>query len=97
VLQAIERGERGLEKARERGYSAEDVELLEKVVGYLREAVEDDGWRALAVREEVGNQESPQEMGSSPLIKVNSRIHTQQLSDGNPRCMGCSDTRQPHH
>jgi hypothetical protein len=63
VILAIERAETGLQKAKERGYSEEDVELLVKVVGYLKEAIHDDGWRALAVREEVGYRESPQEMG----------------------------------
>ena len=64
VMEAIERSEAGLQKAEEKGYSKEDVELLERVVKCLREALDDEGWRTMVVRERLGKEDhTSQEMG----------------------------------
>jgi len=64
VLEAIERAETGLQKAQERGYSVEDVRLLEKVVYCLKEAIADTRWRTMAVKKQDGEEKaSSQEMG----------------------------------
>jgi SNF2-related domain len=66
VLGGIRNAEEGLEKQVKRGYSKEDVKMLEDVVTHLKEALDDDEWRSLAVRNEPGSKEfSPQEMGTS--------------------------------
>jgi hypothetical protein len=65
VIEAIERAETGLQKASERGYSVDDINLLEKVVKCLKEAINDGRWRTLAVKEQFGREEtSPQERGN---------------------------------
>lgn len=65
VVEAIGFAERGLEKAQERGYSAEDVDLLRRAVGHLMEAVQDLGWRTMVVRELLGKEDlTAQEMGT---------------------------------
>jgi SNF2-related domain len=66
VLESLERAETALRKAEEKGYSVDDVKLLEKVVAGLKEAVEDEGWRTMVVRERLGKEDvSSQEMGMS--------------------------------
>lgn len=68
VLESLGRAEMALEKAVEKGYSVDDVALLEKVVGSLKEAIEDEGWRTMVVRERLGKEDvSSQEMGIKHL------------------------------
>lgn len=64
VLESINFAEEGLEKQLKRGYSKEDVKMLEDVVKHLKEAADDVDWRTLAIRKEPGLKEmSSQEMG----------------------------------
>jgi SNF2-related domain len=64
VLNAIRRGTQGLEKSVENSYSEEDTQLLKTAIGCLKEAVEDETWRTMAVRPQQGKEEdSGQEMG----------------------------------
>jgi hypothetical protein len=78
VTESLKRSEIALAKAEEKGYAVEDVKLLEKVVGSLKEAVEDEGWRAMVVRERLGKDDvSSQEMGMTfSEILFNGRIYT---------------------
>ena len=67
VLEGLGYAEEGLEKQVKRGYSKEDVKMLEDVVAHLKEALDDEEWRSLAVRQEPGSKElSSQEMGMTP-------------------------------
>lgn len=69
VLEGIAYAEDGLEKQVKRGYSKEDVKMLENVVSHLKEALDDEEWRTLAVRKEPGSKKesSSQEIGIPPL------------------------------
>ena len=77
VMRTIENVEEGLRKAEQRRYTAEDVTLLEKALISLKEAMENETWRVLAVREQDGlEQFSSQEMGIVPHVVPNSSLHT---------------------
>ena len=66
ILDAINWGNEGLEKAATRGYSDEDVELLKNAIKSLREAIEDETWRTMVVRDQYGKEDLyGQEMGMS--------------------------------
>lgn len=64
VLDSLKRAESALQKAEQRRYPAEDVKLLERAISSLKEAIEDEGWRTMVVREQLGKEDvSSQEMG----------------------------------
>lgn len=66
VVESIERAERALEKRVEKGYAEEDVRMLQRVVETLKDALEDEGWRSMVVRERFGKEDvTAQEMGNS--------------------------------
>jgi len=68
VMASLERSETALKKAEERGYSDDDVNLLKKVIGSLKEAIGDERWRTMVVRERLGKEDvSSQEMGINPF------------------------------
>jgi hypothetical protein len=76
VMRTIENVEEGLRKAGDRGYSAADVTLLEKALAALKEAMENEAWRTLAVQKQAGLEEySPQEMGIILCIKSKCSFH----------------------
>jgi len=93
VMEAIVRGERALDKWEEKGYSQEDLALLKRGIGCLKEAVGDVAWRTMVVREQPGSKDvTSQEMGSSPssLNAINNRILFKGMSKG---CRGSMEIR----
>ena len=65
VVESIQRAEKALKRRAEKGYGEEDVRMLEFVVERLKEALEDEGWRSMVVREQLGKEDvTAQEMGS---------------------------------
>jgi hypothetical protein len=69
VVESIERAEKALERSAEKGYGEEDVRMLEFVVERLKEALEDEGWRSMVVRERLGKEDvTAQEMGTSGTL-----------------------------
>lgn len=77
VMKTIENVEEGLQKAADRKYRVEDVKLLEKALAALKEAMENESWRTLAVQKQAGLEEySSQEMGIALRSKSNCSFHT---------------------
>jgi hypothetical protein len=70
VVESIERAEKAFQRSAEKGYGEEDVRMLECVVERLKEALEDEGWRSMVVRERLGKEDvTAQEMGTSPTLR----------------------------
>ena len=68
VVESIKRAERALEKKVEKGYGEDDIKTLQCVVERLKEALEDEGWRSMVVRERLGKEDvTAQEMGKVHL------------------------------